>query len=248
MKYIGFATNVNKIIIDSTNVTVGEGAVITDNIENSSYKRTRLTSANPSDKYSVTMSFSFLEESKDSSGLTEIERFWRWYKWEHCYGVNPFKFPAILINSNRDQGHSVEDRWYIAHQMGEQFTEADVPDFEYYKITSAVQGQKSGTDLLVNMTWETVATGIITIPDEVSEIDHIETDNGYVDVILTETPSTEPTPLTWDVFINGTQETITNCVFDGDLAARLFFQKKTAAGVYEVSVDNFTGSFLVEDV
>ena len=254
--YIGWAVNVNKLVLDSSNVTVGEGATVKDSLESGGQSKSRLTCASPADRFSVTMAFSFAEESKDANGLTELDRFWAWYKYQHCYGVNPFQFPAILINTNRQTGNSVEERGYIADRLNNQqhpqtpYTEADIPDFEYYKITSAVQGSKSGTDLQISMTWETYATGAFTIPDETSAIDHITTENGYIDVVLTSTPSSEPTPATWTVYIEDPLHvqsvlTITNCVFDGDVTARLYFEPETQSGTYTVTIGDFTSQFTV---
>lgn len=255
--YIGWAVNVNKLVLDSSNVTVGEGATVKDALESGGQSKSRLSCASPADKFSVTMAFSFAEESKDSSGLTELDRFWTWYKYQHCYGVNPFQFPAILINSNRQTGNSYEDRGYIAARLNNTqhpqvpYTEADIPDFEYYKITSAVNGSKSGTDLSVNMTWETYATGAFTIPDEESTINSITAHNGYVDVVLTSTPSSEPTTDTWTVYVEDpmhtqTQLTINNCVFDGDVTARLYFDERTQTGTYKVTIGDFSSTFTVE--
>lgn len=254
--YIGWATNINKEILDSTSVTVGENATVTDNLESGGQKKSRLASANVPDKFNVTMAFSFDDESKDANGYTELERFWIWYKYRHCYGVNPFKFNAILINSNRQNGDSVESRTHSANAYNNQqspstpLSESDIPDFEYYRITSAVEGSKSGNCLLITMTWETAATGSYTIPDEESSIDYIDAENGYVDVILTSTPDTEPIPTTWTVQIKQGESSysdlaITNCVFDGDLTARLYFTERTIEGVYTVKIDTETSVFVV---
>ncbi len=253
--YIGWAVNVNKIILDSTSVKVGDKATIQDSLESGGQKKSRLVCANPPDSFNVTMSFSFSEESKDSNGYTEIERFWIWYKYQHCYGANPFIFPAILINSNRQQGDSLEHRQYIANQLNNQqhpqvpFTPDTVMDSEYYCITSAVEGSKSGTEMQISMTWETYATGSYTIPDEESAIDHIISTNGYVDVILTSTPISEPTVNTWDVMITNplsveSQETIIACFFDGNVTARLYFNEKTVSGTYTVRIGEFTSTFI----
>ncbi len=229
--YIGWPTNVNKIIRDSTTVTVGNGAAVQDTIEAGGQKKSRLVSANPPDKFSVHMDFSFSDESRDENGLTEIERFYSWYKWQHRYGVNPFKFPAILINSNRQKGYSQEERGYLAEQKNnkenprDRYTADDIPDYEYYVITSMSEGAKSGTDLSVSMTWETYATGVLTIPEDESAIDHISPMDGFVDVTLTLTPLSEPTSDTWEVFVDNEKINIISYLFDGDVTVRLFFEK-----------------------
>lgn len=241
--YIGWATNVNKEIIDSTTISVGNGATVEDSIETGGQKKKRLVSANPPDKYNVTMAFEFV--TKGADGLTELERFYAWYKYRHCYGVNPFLFPAILINSNRQQGMSQEDVDYIVARIAHGDPNAKLPDNEYYVITSAIEGSKSGNHLEISMTWETYATGAFTISAETSTVDHIVAENGYVDVYLTSTPSSEPTPNTWELKINDTVTTVDYCYFDGDLTARLYFEEETTAGTYTVDVSGKTSTFVV---
>lgn len=240
--YIGWASNVNKIIIDSTSITVGEGATVEDGLEAGGQKKKRLISANPADKYNVTMNFNFVD--KGSDGLTELERFYAWFKYVHCYGVNPFIFPAILINSNRQEGESQEDIEHIIQRIANGDPTAKLPDNEYYIITSAVEGSKSGHDLQMTMTWETYATGSFTIPDEESTIQRIEAQNGYLDVILTSTPQSEPTPYTWEVQVkkgsgSKTAQTINYSFFDGDVTTRLYFDAKTEAGTYKFYIGEF---------
>lgn len=233
MAYIGWAVNVNKDILNSTAITVGEGATIQDSLETGGQKKSRVTCANPPDKYAVVMNFSFAEESKDENGLTELDRFWSWYKWAHCYGTNPFEFPAILLNSNRQKGFS-----------NEEISFGNSPDTEYYKISSAVNGNTSGTDQQVTMTWETYATGVITIPASSAEVDHIEAENGYVDIFLTEALTVEPTKNTYQVLINGTVEPINRSVYDGNQTLRYYFAEKDT-GTYTVIVSGKTDTFIV---
>lgn len=249
--YIGWASNVNKDIIDSTSITVGEGATVEDSLEAGGQKKKRLVSASPADRYAVTMRFDFVE--KGSDGLTELERFYTWYKYRHCYGVNPFLFPAILINSNRQYGESQETVEHIIQRIANGDPTARLPDNEYYIITSAVEGSKSGTDLELNMTWETYATKPFTIPDDISEIDHIEAENGYIDVSLTFPPTEEPTPITWNVMISkdggeAVPLIIDYCTYDGNINARLYFTPKTDSGTYTVSIDEFSSSFTVQEI
>lgn len=241
MAYISWATNVNKIILDSTTIKVGDGAVAKDDLESGGIKRSRLVSANPPDVYSVTMAFDFVEKGLD--GLTELERFFTWYKWVHKYGVNPFRFPAILINSNRQKGFSQEDVSYLAHQR--HVEESEIPDYEYYCITSAVEGQKSGNSLSVTMTWETYATGVIVIPEPQCDIDKIEAENGLVTVFMTSTPTLEPTPLTWKLYIDGQRKTVNNCIFDGEDIAYLYFDEVQESGVHTAKIENHRAQFEV---
>lgn len=257
MAYVGWATNVNKIILDSTTITVGEGATIQDSLETGGQKKSRLVSANPSDKFSVTMAFNCVEKDVDGDGkwvgdgLTEYERFMAWFKYQHCYGTNPFMFPAILINSNRQQGMSQEDVEHVINRIANGDTTAKLPDYEYYRITSTAEGSKSGLHQQVTMTWETYATGAFTIPDDISAINNITAENGCVDVVLTSAPSTEPTIDTWTLMITPpggaeAQEQVLFCVFDGDLTAKLYFGKKTGTvGTYIARIGDFTASFTV---
>ena len=256
MAYIGWANNVNKLILDSTTVTVGDGATVKDALETGGLKKSRLACASPADKYSVEMAFSFADESRDASGFTELERFYRWFKYEHRYGVNPFKFPAILINSNRVAGYSDEERGYIAstknnREHREDITKDDIPDYEYYVITSAVEGSKRGLALSIKMTWETRATASFIVPATPVTIDHIEADNGCVQVTLSAPPASEPVETDFTLLIappNGgyAAEAITACVYDGELSVRLYFEEKTAVGVYAVKVNGSVSSFEVE--
>lgn len=257
MSYIGWATNVNKIILDSTNITVGNGAIVSDTLESGGQKKSRLISANPPDKYQVTMSFNCDDKDVDhdgnyvGDGLTEYERFMAWFKYRHCYGANPFQFPAILINSNQNRTASTEETEHIIHRIENGDTTAKLPDLEYYIITSSVEGNKEGHDQKVTMTWETYATGAYTIPDDEASVKSIVAENGYVDVVLTSTPREEPTTTTWNLLIAApgsqfTQETVLFCVFDGDVTVRLYFEKKTSPiGIYVVKIDDKTSSFEV---
>ena len=241
--YIGWATNVNKEILESTSITVGEGAVVEDSLETGGQKKSRLARATTPDKYSVKMAFNCIDKGND--GYTESERFWAWYKYRHCYGVNPFLFPAILINSNRQEGTSQEDIAHIVERISNGDITAKLPDNEYYVIKSAAEGNKSGHDLEVNMTWETYATGVISVPDDTVTVDHIEAHNGYVDIVLTGTPTTEPTTLTWPMTINGLAEPVTLCTFDGNVTVRYYFETKITPGVYVVTIDSKSSNFVV---
>lgn len=241
--YIGWATNVNKNILDSTGITVGEGATVEDSLETGGQKKKRLARATPSDKYSVTQKFDCI--TKGTDGYTEVERFWAWYKYRHCYGVNPFSFPAILINSNRQQGNSQEEYENILARIRNGDPTAKLPDNEYYVISNVVEGNKVGNDIEIKMTWETYATGAFTITDDEVEIDHITAYNGFVDIVLSDTPSAEPTTSTWTMKINNVITTVNICVFDGNVTARYYFTPKTTAGSYVVTIGGKSSTFTV---
>ena len=254
--YIGWANNVNKEILDSTTISVGNGAAVEDSLESGGQKKRRLVSANPPDKYSITMAFNCVEKNYTPSGatvndnLTELERFYAWYKYVHCYGTNPFIFPAILINSNRMNGESQESIEHIIERIRNGDPTAKLPDNEYYIITSAVEGAKSGHHLQITMTWETYATGAYTIPDEQSEIDHIEAENGCVTVTLDSIPQTEPTINTWQLKISkdsgtATTQTITAFTYDGLVTAKLYFTPKTSAGSYVAYIGDIASNAFV---
>ena len=256
MAYCSWDTDVNKDIIDSTSVTVGEKATVTDEIESGGLSKKRLTCSNPPDQFSVTMEFDFVKPKRN--GYTELDLFYIWYKNQHKFGTVPFMFPAILLNSNRQKGLSQEDLKYIIEgkiERGEPVNEADIVKHEYYCITSQTEGSKSGNSQQIKMTWETYATGIIQIDDTSAVIDHIEADNGSVEVILTEKPDYEPQLSTWTVLCTNvnTQETstlnITNIFFDGEQTAILFFDKfePETTTTYSISIGNVEPStFIVQ--
>lgn len=255
---IGWATNVNKEVLDSTNVKVGENATIKDSTESGGQKKTRVTCANPPDVFSVSMDFDCVTKGYDAvdpstheiihvdDGLTEYERFMAWYKWKHCYGANPFEFPAILINSNRQQGMSQDELEHILRRIENHDPTAKLPDNEYYVITSAVDGSKSGLCQRVNMTWETFATQPLLIEDEESEVDEILAENGYVDIVLTSTPDTEPTKNTWELKIDNVTTEVITAIFDGNVTVRYYFEPLTTVGVHVASIGEETDSFEVE--
>lgn len=244
MAYCGWSTYCNKFILDASSVSVGEGAVVQDSIENGGLKKSRLTCSNPPDKYSIVMYFNCVD--KKDNGYTELENFYKWYKFVHKFGTVPFQFPAILLNSNRTEGLSQEEIRY-KQARDRNF----VPDTEYYCITSAVEGSKSGLGQEIKMTWETYAINTIQVETEEVVIDHIHAENGYVDVILTDTPETEPDSSTWNVFIKSSLSdewvplTITNCFFDGDTTATLYFTPVTEPGEYMVKIGNVQPSIFV---
>ena len=172
MKYVGWASNVNRIIIDSCQITIGENALQKDSLENGKEK-TRLSSSIPPKKFQVTMDFDWLE--KDKNGLTEKDRFLNWYQYVLQYGANCFQFPSILLGENKKV-------------------------YEWYRITSAVQGGKSGYSVRFTMTWESTFEGTITIPESEISLDKIGVHKSYIDVIFSDTPVTYPSMN--DVIIN----------------------------------------------
>lgn len=244
MNYCGWSTFCNKIILDSSTVRVGEGATIQENLESGGLKKTRLSCSNPPDQFNIVMKFDF--SKKQSNGFTELENFYKWYKFTHKFGTVPFEFPAIILNSNRVEGYSQEELNY-KKALNPQFT----PDTEYYVITEALEGEKSGYDQQITMVWRTYAVGTIQVEDEEVTIDHIDAENGYVDVTLTDTPATEPSSGTWAVYVKRPGETefelltITKSFFDGEYTATLYFEAFTTAGEYTIKIGEKTDPFTV---
>ena len=240
---IGWPINVNKDVLDSTNIKIGENATVKDSTESGAPKRSRVTCANPPDVYSVSMDFDCITKGED--GLTEYERFTSWYKWKHCFGTNPFEFPAILINSNRQEGMSQEEVEHIIERIKNHDQTAKLPDNEYYIITSSIDGGKSGLCQRVNMTWETFATQPILIADDESTVDSIVAENGYVDILLTSTPETEPTKNTWTLMIDNVITPVITAVFDGDVTVRYYFEELSDIGIHTVALGGKTDTFEV---
>lgn len=181
MEYLGWAKNVNKIILDSTQISFGDSAVKSDNLETGK-KKFRLTSSNPPKTYQVTMDFDWLE--KDSSGLTEKDRFFNWYQYKLKYSTNCFRFPSILLGN-------------------------DSNEYEWYKIVNAVVGQKSGNSIRVTMTWESAYEGIIVIAKETATVDHISFCKSYATMYFTDTPEAFPSPSDVSITDGTTAITIT---------------------------------------
>lgn len=164
MEIVGWATYVNQVILEDTSITVGEGGYVEDSVSNG-FKERRLTSLAVPDTFSVVMDFDWSE--KDSDGLTEYDRFVKWYKYVHKRGTNPFWFPCITK-------HPVTNLTYT-----------DASKECLYCITSALQPQKSGLSMRVTMTWEEVYSGIVDVSDKTATIDHIEAYDGYMFVYYT---------------------------------------------------------------
>ena len=95
------------------------------------------------------------------------------------------------------------------------------------------------------MTWETYATGVISVPDDIVAVQGISAENGYVDIILTDTPTTEPTKFTWELKIDNIATTVDYCVFDGDVTVRYYFEPLTVIGFHTAAIGEFTDTFEV---
>lgn len=224
MTYVGWAKNVNKVIIDSTTVNIGENAVVEDELETGKKKR-RVRMSNVPDKFEVTMDFDWFQ--KDNDGLTEKDRFLSWFKNVHKYGCNPFEFPTICAGSGSPVGTN-----------------------EWYRITSGIKGQKSGLSMRVTMTWETVYNGIINVSNPVLEIDHIESYADHCDIILKQQPPVEPTSQTWQIKIYKGATLVASSFnrfyFDSYRTAVMYYPEITETGLYTVVIDGKESDFYVE--
>lgn len=173
---VGWPVNVNTKIIDSTTISIGEGGFIEDQSSNG-FKYRRATSLASPDKYNVTMDFNWLE--KDENGLSEFDRFVRWFKYKHQYGANPFWFDSIARFSINgpvydDSGNVVQCK---------------------YKIASALNTQKSGFCMRVTMTWEEVYVGEIEYTEKDLTLDRLEGKKGEITLVYNRPFTTEtPTP------------------------------------------------------
>lgn len=226
--FIGWATGVNRTILDSSSFTFGENALKTDELE-SGLKRTKAKNPFWADKFTVKMSFNWVDEvviktygpnheilSYTRTGKTEFQLFTEWYKYKHKYGSVPFEFPKILYSQNT--GIRIYDEADQAER-----------DVEYYRITSAVQGNKSGDCIEVSMTWETVYSGIVSIPASVPEINSIYAKSNYVDVYFTSLGDTQPTAIMFAVFTKEnstyTEVEMKGFVYDGCNVVRLYYDE-----------------------
>lgn len=227
--YIGWPIGVNKVILDSTTISIGDGAVRTDELENG-HKQSELKSAYVPEKYPIKMTFNWVKPV-GNTGKTEYQLFTEWYKYKHKCGVIPFEFPKILYSSNT--GVMI----YDAPTASVQYT-------EYYKITSVTEGSKSGEDVSVSMTWETVYGGTVSIPTPEPEVNGISAHSNYLDVFFSEVSDTAPTSSHISVYRKTTgsysQVTVTGFVFDGTSTARLYYDE-FESGTFSIAIDDYSG-------
>lgn len=222
--YIGWAIGVNKVILDSTTISIGDGAVRTDELENG-HKQSELKSAYVPEKYPVKMSFNWVKPVGDT-GKTEYQLFTEWYKYRHKCGVVPFEFPKILYSPNT--GLKV----YDDPSGNTQYT-------EFYKITSASEGSKSGEDIAVSMTWEAVYTGTVSIPTPEPEVYGIVAHTKYIDVIFTKVSDTAPTSSHFTIYRNGNTMAKTGYVFDGSVAR--IYHSEVQTGTFTIQIVGYSG-------
>lgn len=215
MAYIGWAANVNKHILDSTVVSIGSDSVIEESLD-SGKKITRLKNSACPDVFNVVMDFDWVEQ--DTNGLTEKDRFYNWYKYQHCFGVNPVEFPKIILGAENTSGTTA-----------------------FYKITAGAQGQKNGELERFQMTFTEVFSGSVTIPSETAVLDHITAYTDRVEAVFSSSPSTTPVSSGFALSITfaGVTSSITPAryEFDGSMTETLWLDSEiTTSGNYTFSI------------
>lgn len=241
--YIGWATGVNRTIYDSASFTFGENALKSDELENG-LKRSRKRSAFNPDKFSIKMVFDWVNEvvlhtydingnfdpAQDiHTGKTEFQLFTEWYKYQHKYGSVPFEFPRILYSQNT--GITVVDE------------QANNTTVEYYKITSAINGSKSGECIEVDMTWEAVYGGYIEIEADLPAIVGIIATRSYMDVMFSNVSTNAPVAQMFTFYKDSVETEKTGFCYDGSKCARIYYETITAQNPVEVTfaLSNYAG-------
>lgn len=212
--FVGWPTGVNRTILDSTSFTFGENALKTDELENG-LKRSRKRGAFCPDKYPVKMVFDWVNHvyvNGVDTGKTEFQLFTEWYKYQHKYGSVPFEFPRILYSQNT--GITIID------------DNAGNTNVEYYKITAAVNGQKSGECIEVDMSWESVYGGIVSIDTPAPAIQSIRATTDYVDIYFSAVSVSAPTSQMFTVYIDDLEVEKTGFYYDGNTTVRIYYAHK----------------------
>lgn len=206
---IGWPTNVNKIIIDSTTITAGEALVV--NETQTGVDDISLKSSFVPDVINVTMDFDFAE--KDANGLSEYDGFMIWYKFVHKRGTIPFEFPTIA-----------------------KYGKEELSELSTYKITTPPQQNKRGLAFRVTMTWKEDFKEIVKVKTQEPAIQGMYADNGYILIDYTTTPDVIPPTdkYSFTVFYQGGQSSlkITNVEVDGDFV--YFYFSKKGTGDYTI--------------
>lgn len=244
--YIGWPIGVNQVILDSSTIKLGDNALKVDELENG-HKRSVMRGAVTPEEYSVVMDFNWVDLVGDT-GKTELQLFYDWYKYRHKYGSVPFEFPKILYSPM--SGIRVVDEHNAFSYV------------EYYKITSAIEGKKSGSCVEVTMTWRSEYGGTISIPTPLPAIQTIEAHNGYADFIFSQVSDTAPTSTMFTLYIDST-ETTTDIIgfYYNNKKARVYFEPLPSTGQsthtlrfelnysgLTVGVYDYNVQFLTEDV
>lgn len=215
---IGWPANVNKVIIDSTTIAAGEASV--ENTTESGLVDVYLKSSFVPDVINVTMDFDFFE--KDENGLTEYDRFMRWFKFVHRHGTRPFEFPTIA-----------------------KYGKENLAEMSSYRIVSPPQQQKRGLAFRTTMTWKEEFKEIVRVAVPVFDIDSFYAENGILTVAYTSIPSETPTTTKYSFSLSdmGTQIPLKiNRVEMMDNKA-LFYFNQLQEGNYIISFSDGTKEF-----
>ena len=238
MSVINWANQVNKKIIDSTKIVIGENGFVDNESDSKNFAERYLTSISSPDTLNVVMDFDWSGDDpiypKDENGYTEFDRFVIWYKFEHKRGVNPFWFPAIT-KFNADGSKKIAQ----------------------YKIISALSPEKSGFSMRVSMTWKEVYTGAIEIPQSTTSIDSMICKNGrllvtYTDRLGSTKPTIEASSIKYRLFgeTNYTDAEIDYIDLDGKTAIVNFQSDNLLFGTYEIlfsdGVDSIQAGLVVD--
>lgn len=229
MSYVGWPTKVNKSVLDSTQVTVGEGATKEESLETGK-KRSRLTVSHAPKKFNVTMRFNY--DKKDENGLSEKDRFWNWYERVLCYSVNEFQFPDLMYGINSER-------------------------LCWYRITGAVQGAKSGLDQEIQMTWESSYEGLVVYDEPAATPIRIEAVDGCVTVYFDGIPSQEPTTNSFgylivnDIEVENSERQIplTGMRYFGNTQCYMYFDRledDKMHGIYFSEISELTDEFFAQ--
>lgn len=225
--YIGWPIGVNQIILDSSTIKLGDNALKVDELENG-HKRTMMRGAVTPEEYSIVMDFNWVD-TVEGTDKTELQLFYDWYKYRHKYGSVPFEFPKILYSPMT--GIKVVDEHNAFSYV------------EYYKITSAIEGRKSGHCVEVTMTWKSEYGGVISIPTPLPLIQTAEAVNGYVDITFSSVSDTAPTSSMFSLYIDSASKDITGFYFNNK-RARVYFEPLSYenSGVHELQFElNYSG-------
>lgn len=210
---IGWALNVNKHIIDSTTLDLGEGVI--ENETETGKVDTYLKSSCVPEVINVTMDFDFFE--KDEDGLTEFDRFCRWFKYEHKYGSVPFEFPTI-------------------YRTGEDA----LKKLSIYRIKKSPSFSKRGYQQRATMTWVEVFKEVISIPQKPVLIQGGYAENGRLHIELKEPLNKTPATGMFDITVykddNPVSCTITDVTSDG--ASLDFYFNELSQGRYIIYVSD----------
>ena len=210
-EYTGWPTGVNSIVLDGSSVKIGEGALKNDTLE-SGLIRGSLRNSYVPDVFPVTMEFDW--EIKDEQGETEYTRFIKWYKYIHKFGLIPFEFPQILYSPVT--GITVVDINSQSYKV------------EYYKITSAIEGSKSGTKVKMNMTWKSVYSGVVQVETQPEQIHDLLLFDNHCSIIFSSLSNVNPVSNNFKIYIdNFDVETEKLGYFYNDAIASIYFPPLT---------------------